>query len=109
MAKSKKVLLTREDNSAVAEILKSKGVGAIELPLVKINLQAEEDELRDVFAEMGRYDWLTFSSVNGVRGFFGELVEEIGIPAISEHLMNVIDKRLARGESDAIAQVLEEK
>ena len=44
-----------------------------------------------------------------VRGFFGELVEEIGIPAISEHLMNVIDKRLARGESDAIAQVLEEK
>ena len=54
MAKSKKVLLTREDNSAVAEILKSKGVGAIELPLVKINLQAEEDELRDVFAEMGR-------------------------------------------------------
>lgn len=44
-----------------------------------------------------------------VRGFFGELVEEIGIPAISEHLMNVIDRRLARGESDAIAQVLEEK
>ena len=44
-----------------------------------------------------------------VRGFFGELVEEIGIPAISEHLMNVIDKRLARGENDAIAQVLEEK
>lgn len=44
-----------------------------------------------------------------VRGFFGELVEEIGIPAISEHLMNVIDMRLARGENDAIAQVLEEK
>ena len=44
-----------------------------------------------------------------VRGFFGELVEEIGIPAIAEHLMAVIDKRLARGENDAIAQVLEEK
>ena len=44
-----------------------------------------------------------------VRGFFGELVEEIGIPAISEHLMDAIDKRLARGESDAVAQVLEEK
>ena len=44
-----------------------------------------------------------------VRGFFGELVEEIGIPAISEHLMTVIDRRLTRGESDAMAQVLEEK
>ena len=44
-----------------------------------------------------------------VRGFFGELVEEIGIPAISDHLMTVIDRRLARGESDAMAQVLEDK
>ena len=44
-----------------------------------------------------------------VRGFFGELVEEIGIPAISEHLMTVIDRRLARGENDAMAQVLEDK
>lgn len=44
-----------------------------------------------------------------VRGFFGELVEEIGIPAISQHLMDVIDRRLARGESAAMTQVLEDK
>lgn len=34
-----------------------------------------------------------------VRGFFGELVEEIGVDAISQHLMNVIDRRLARSEN----------
>ena len=44
-----------------------------------------------------------------VRGFFGELVEEIGVPYISEHLMDVIDRRLARGESDAMQAVLEDK
>ncbi|NEG96191.1 Fe-S cluster assembly protein SufD [Bifidobacterium sp. SMB2] len=44
-----------------------------------------------------------------VRGFFAELIEEIGIPSISEHLMSVIDRRLARGESAAMAEVLEEK
>lgn len=44
-----------------------------------------------------------------VRGFFGELVEEIGVPFIAEHLMNVIDRRLARGESDAMKAVLEDK
>ncbi|PLS30244.1 ABC transporter permease [Bifidobacterium margollesii] len=44
-----------------------------------------------------------------VRGFFAELIEEIGIPSISEHLMDVIDRRLARGESAAMAEVLEEK
>ncbi|MBM6699405.1 Fe-S cluster assembly protein SufD [Bifidobacterium pullorum subsp. saeculare] len=44
-----------------------------------------------------------------VRGFFGELVDEIGIPAIAGHLMDAVDRRLARGESDAMARVLEEK
>ena len=44
-----------------------------------------------------------------VRGFFGELVEEIGIPAISEHLMTVIDRRLAPWRNDAMAQVPEDK
>ena len=43
------------------------------------------------------------------RGFFGELVEEIGVPFIAEHLMNVIDRRLARGESDAMKAVFEDK
>lgn len=67
--------MTREDNGAVADILKSSGVDVIELPLIKVNLQAEADELKDVFAEMGHYDWLTFSSVNGVRGFFNEFLK----------------------------------
>lgn len=44
-----------------------------------------------------------------VRGFFGELIDEIGVAAISDHLMNVIDRRLARGENEAMRDVLEEK
>ncbi|MFT8592853.1 MAG: Fe-S cluster assembly protein SufD [Bifidobacterium sp.] len=43
-----------------------------------------------------------------VRGFFGELVEEIGITAIRDHLMNVIDRRLSRGEDEQMRRVLEE-
>ncbi|MFC0265350.1 Fe-S cluster assembly protein SufD [Alloscardovia macacae] len=31
-----------------------------------------------------------------VAGFFNELIEEIGIPAISEHLMNTVNARLER-------------
>ncbi len=37
-----------------------------------------------------------------VRGFFGELIEEIGIPSISEHLMNVVDRRLSCGEQTQV-------
>ncbi|MFT8704110.1 Fe-S cluster assembly protein SufD [Bifidobacterium aquikefiricola] len=43
-----------------------------------------------------------------VRGFFGELVEEIGITAIRDHLMGVIDRRLSRGEDEQMRHVLEE-
>ena len=43
-----------------------------------------------------------------VQGFFGELVDEIGVAAIREHLMGVIDRRLARGEDAAMQAVLEE-
>lgn len=42
-----------------------------------------------------------------VRGFFGELVEEIGIPSVSGHLMNVIDRRLSKGENEEMKHVLE--
>ncbi|OZG69284.1 Fe-S cluster assembly protein SufD [Bifidobacterium eulemuris] len=44
-----------------------------------------------------------------VRGFFGELVDEIGVPAISEHLMTVIDRRLSRGENAELAKAFEEQ
>ena len=44
-----------------------------------------------------------------VRGFFGELVDEIGIPAVSEHLMGIIDRRLSRGESGDEARAIEGK
>ncbi len=44
-----------------------------------------------------------------MRGFFGELVEEIGIDEIATHLMQAIDRRLVRGENEAMTNVLEEK
>jgi len=70
--KSKRVVLTRENNDAVADILKAQGVDVLELPMIKIEFSSDASDVSEVFAELGRYDWLTFSSVNGVRGFFNE-------------------------------------
>ncbi len=71
----KRVLLTREDNAAVAKILAKNGVEVMELPLIKVSLQSNIEDVKEVFAEMGRYDWITFSSANGVRGFFKNFLE----------------------------------
>jgi len=73
--KSKRVLLTREDNAVLADILAEAGFDVLEIPLIKITLESDASDVKDVFNEMGRYDWLTFSSVNGVRGFFKEFLK----------------------------------
>jgi Fe-S cluster assembly protein SufD len=43
-----------------------------------------------------------------VRGFFDELISQIGIESVQKNLMTVIDRRLARGESAAMTKVLED-
>ncbi len=75
MAK-RRVLLTRKDNSALAELLKSGGVEVVELPLIDCSYAVNADDASDVFDELGGYDWITFSSPNSVRGFFKAFFNE---------------------------------
>jgi Fe-S cluster assembly protein SufD len=43
-----------------------------------------------------------------VRGFFADLIGQIGVPGVEKQLMDTIDRRLARGESSDMARILEE-
>ena len=71
-AKQKRVLLTRENNETLAEALRANGVEVLELPLIKTVHEAQNEDVEDIMREMGSYDWITFSSANGVKGFFRE-------------------------------------
>jgi len=73
---AKRVLLTRENNNALASLLKERGVDVLDIPMIKIELGCNAEDRAEIFNEMGRYDWITFSSVNGVRGFFSEFFKE---------------------------------
>ena len=66
----KRVLLTRQDNSALAKILQSKGVETISMPLIECSYNVNKDDASEFFDELSNYSWLTFSSPNAVRGFF---------------------------------------
>ena len=46
------------------------GAAVIELPLLEISFEPDEDTLADVLDTIGEYDWIIFTSANGVRGFF---------------------------------------
>ena len=48
-----RVVLTRENNSAVAEILRSKGgIEVVEMPLIKIERNVEDADFADIMEEM---------------------------------------------------------
>lgn len=87
--KKPRVLLTRENNDALASVLAEKGVAVLEIPLIKTVHEAQDEDVADVMREMGSYDWITFSSANGVRGFFREFfknfddIRSLGIARIA--------------------------
>ncbi len=71
-----RVVLTRENNSAVAEILRAKGgIEVVEMPLIKVERNVDDADFADIMEEMGTYDWITFSSANGVRHFFEQFLK----------------------------------
>ncbi|HSH04117.1 MAG TPA: hydroxymethylbilane synthase [Anaerolineae bacterium] len=61
-------------NQALAQI----GAEPVALPLIETRLVADLTVVDEALGELARYDWLIFTSANGVR-YFGERVEALGL------------------------------
>lgn len=70
-----RIVVTRDrrQSRALAEPLEELGAEVIELPVIEIQPPADPGPLRRAIAELDRYDWVIFTSVNGVRRFLDEL------------------------------------
>ncbi len=66
------VTRAREQASELAGKLQALGATVIELPLIHIAKDVDQSILADVWDELGGYDWVVFTSANGVRNFFEE-------------------------------------
>jgi len=66
------VTRAREQASDLAGKLAALGAEVIELPLIHISKEISKQDLADVLLELGSYDWIVFTSANGVRYFFEE-------------------------------------
>lgn len=77
--KGRRILITRAEgaSSSFAGKLREKGAIPIEIPLIRI-LPAEEEKARVSLNRLEEYDWLLFTSANGVDSFFA-LMERLGI------------------------------
>lgn len=66
------VTRAREQSSELTAKLTALGAEVIELPLITISKEIDKHVLLDVLTELGGYDWIVFTSANGVRYFFEE-------------------------------------
>lgn len=78
--KGRRILLTRPEGAGAAwrAALEDAGARVGELPLIAVRHEAESTVLREVMEGLGEYDWVVFTSANGVRGFFDRFFERHG-------------------------------
>ena len=71
------VVLTRPEGRGAdwKEQLAEAGAAVSELPLLAIRFEPDDAVLGEVLDAMGEYDWIIFTSPNGVRGFFDRFFE----------------------------------
>lgn len=70
----RRIAVTRaaEQASDLSHKLAVLGAEVLELPLIRVAKSVNLHELADVLAELGGYDWIVFTSANGVKYFFEE-------------------------------------
>jgi uroporphyrinogen III methyltransferase/synthase len=71
----KRIVVTRAQDQAgeLSERLRSLGADAIEFPVISIQPPQDFEPLDGAITRLGDYDWLIFTSVNGVRCFLERL------------------------------------
>ena len=60
----------REQASELAAKLTALGAEVVELPVIQITAEIDKQDLADTMIGLGGYDWIVFTSANGVRFFF---------------------------------------
>jgi uroporphyrinogen III methyltransferase/synthase len=78
------VTRTREQASELSARLRALGAEAVELPTIHIELPEDWTPLDGAIATLSRYDWIVFTSVNGVR-FFWKRLAWAGLDARALH------------------------
>ena len=64
------VTRTREQASQLSRQLLERGANVLEIPTIKIIPPTRQRELAEALLELNSYDWLVFTSPNGVSAFF---------------------------------------
>ena len=67
----------REQLTTLAEALRARGAEVVEAPVIRIEPPLDKDPLDQAISRLGNYDWIVFTSANGVRSL-GARMRELG-------------------------------
>jgi len=73
------------DDDTLKKSLSEKGAVVLDFPMIKIVINALNTEIRTTFANLNTFEWLLFTSKNGVNSFFkiAKEIETIKLPKIA--------------------------
>ncbi|WP_461208890.1 uroporphyrinogen-III C-methyltransferase [Desulfocurvus sp. DL9XJH121] len=74
------VTRAREQASGFADTLRDMGACVLQFPTIRIDPLADDSLVREAVAELSGYDWLVFTSVNGVARFW-DVLDAMGMDA----------------------------
>lgn len=68
----RRIVLTRnaEGSSRLADRLEALGAEILDIPLIEVRYDLDGDTAAEVFKDFASYEWILFTSRNGVRHFF---------------------------------------
>ena len=64
------VTRARAQTVEIKALLEDAGAEVLELPLIQVIPEVDKQIVGEVFAGLGSYEWIVFTSINGVREFF---------------------------------------
>jgi len=123
----RRVVLTRprDQTAEWRKQLEARGAEVLTLPLIEVTKHYDKSTLVEVFAELGQYEWLVFTSANGARFFFEEFrkgfddIRALGLVRVavvgdataavvrSHHLR--VDLQPAKANAEELAQLMRER
>ena len=68
----KRIVVTRarEQAGKLSDLLERKGAEVLELPFIKVEREFNRQQLGEILTGIATYEWILFTSTNGVRFFF---------------------------------------
>lgn len=74
----KRVVVTRNQSQSgeLRQKLATLGADVLEIPLIDVKAKRKEEDEADVFEELSSYEWILFTSPNGVKYFFEAFYEK---------------------------------